>query len=216
MATLAELQSQVSSRLLDPTNVAVPLASVTAAINEAIAYWKFRRFWFNEVHDSTTLTAQDPSLPYPSNFLVPATQDDGFYIEYSGIRYPLSKVSQPYYDARYLSTGYGLPKFYAKIANDQYQCYPIPDSNYTVGRHYLKEYTALSSGSDNNDFTNYAPRLIMLWATANLTGELRQDDKMEAYFRAAAQDEYRNLRVMTDKANGAGRLTLYSSLTSLY
>lgn len=216
MATLAELQSQVSSRLLDPQNVAVPLASVTAAINDAIAYWKFRRFWFNEVHDTAILTAQDPDFPYPDDFLVPALQDDGFYIQYSGIRYPLSKVSESYYDARFLSTGYGLPKFYARIGDDEYQCYPIPDSNYTVGRHYLRDYEDLSSDSDTNDFTEKAPRLIMLWATANLTGELRQDDKMEGYFRAAAQDEYRQLRVMTDKANSAGRLTLYSSLTSLY
>lgn len=216
MATLADIQTQVSARLLDPNNTAVSLASVTSAINDAVNYWKNNRFFFNERHDTATLTAQDPSFPYPTDFLVPATQDDGFYIEYSGIRYPLSKVSQPYYDARFLSTGFGIPKIYAKIANDNYQCYPIPDRNYTVGRHYLKDYVDLSAGTDTNDFTVKASRLIMLWATANLTAELRQDDKMEAYYRAAAEDEVLNLRNLTDKENASGRLTLYSSLTSFY
>lgn len=90
--------------------------------------------------------------------------------------------------------------------------YPLPDRAYTVNVHYLKEYEPLVADSDTNDFTEKANRLILLWATANLTAEFRQDDKMETYFRGAAEDEYRQLRVMNDKMNGSGKLTLDSNL----
>jgi hypothetical protein len=212
MSTFGEMQSYVSKRLLDPNNISVSSSDVAQAINDAISYWKFRRFWFNEVSDTATMTAQDPSFPYPSDFLVPATKDDGFNIHYSAMRYPLAKITQQQYDGLFLTNGYGIPRWYARIGNEEYKCYPIPDQAYTVGRHYLKDYDALVNTSDTNDFTENADRLINLWALANLSAELRQDDKMEAYYRQAANDEYRNLRVMTNKANGTGKLTIYSNL----
>ncbi len=212
MSTFGEMTTYVAKRIIDPNGTAVDTSDVQQAINQSIEYWKFRRFWFNEVADQATLTARDPSFPYPTNFLVPATDDDGFYIEYGNVRYPLTKISQAIYDSLYLSNGFGLPRWYARIADTKYQCYFIPDQNYTVGRHYLKDYTALSADSDTNDFTNNASRLINLWALANLITELRQDTAMGDYYRTAAQNEYRNLRVMTDKSNAAGKLTIYSTL----
>lgn len=208
MATFGDIQSAVSKRLLDPANTSVSASDVAQAINAAISYWKFRRFWFNEVSDTATLTAQSPVFPYPSNFLVPATKDDGFYISYSSQRYPMTKISQPDYDAIIMANGFGLPRAYARIGDTQYQCYPIPDQNYTVGRHYLKQYADLSSSTDTNDFTIYADKLIESWALANLSAELRQDDKMEAYYRNKAKDEYKNLGVMSNKTNATGRLSI--------
>lgn len=216
MSTFAQMKTYVSARLIDPNNQAVSGSQVGDALNDAIRYWKFRRFWFNEVADSATLTAQDPSFPYPSDFLVPVLDNDGFYIQYSNVRYPLNKISEPQYDALFLSNGYGLPAWYARMGSDEYQCYPIPNLNYTVGRHYLRDYDDLSADGDTNDFTDNAARLIETWALANLSGELRQDDKMETYYRSAAKDEYRNLCVMNDKVNGSGKLTIGSTLYTTY
>lgn len=216
MATFAQMKTYVSARLIDPNNQAVTADQVGEALNDAVKYWKFRRFWFNEVTDSATLTQQDPSFPYPSDFLVPSLDDDGFYIQYSGVRYPLMKISEPQYDSLFLENGYGLPAWYARMGSDNYQCYPIPDQNYVVGRHYIKDYVDLSADSDTNDFSIYAARLIELWALANLSAELRQDDKMETYYRSASNDEYRNLRVMTDKSNSSGKLTIASTLYTTY
>jgi hypothetical protein len=185
---------------------------VAGAINDAISYWKFRRFWFNEVSDQATLTAQSGSFPYPNDFLVPAVDDDGFNIAYSNMRYPLKKISMQIYDGMFLNNGYGIPRYYARIGSDNFQCYPLPDQDYLVNRHYIKDYADLVNLTDTNDFTLYADRLILLWACANLSAELRQDDKMESYFRSAAQDEYKNLQVMTDKSNSPGKLTIHSIL----
>lgn len=216
MATFAQMKTYCSARLIDPNNQAVSADQIGGALNDAVKYWKFRRFWFNEATDSATLTAHNPSFPYPSDFLVPALDNDGFYIQYSNVRYPMTKISEAQYDQLFLQNGYGLPTWYARMGSDEYQCYPIPDQNYTVGRHYLRDYVDMSADGDENDFSINAIRLIELWALANLSGELRQDDKMEAYYRGAAQDEYRNLRVMADKVNGTGKLTIASTLYTTY
>lgn len=205
MATFGDIQLAVSKRLLDPSNQAVSLSDVASSINDAIRYWKFRRFWFNEVYDSVTLTYQVGTIPMTGDILVPSLQDDGFAIEYSSIRYPLAKVNQQDYDAVFEENGYGLPYLYARVGQD-FEVYPLPDRAYTLKRHYLKEYAPLVIPADTNDFTDFADRLIMLWSCANLTAEFRQDDKMETYYRSAAKDEYNQLGVMTRKSNSSGRL----------
>lgn len=209
MATFGEIQTAVSKRLLDPNNVSVSLSDVADSINNAIRYWKFRRFWFNEVDDSVTLTIEDGTLPVTGDFLVSTMKDDGFNIEYSDQRYPLKKISTSRYDSRWLGNGFGLPKFYARMGTT-YEVYPLPDRAYTVNRHYIKDYSDLVNAGDTNDFTINADRLITLWTLANMSAEFKQDDKMEAYYDGAARDEYRQLGVMTSKTNGTGRLTQHS------
>lgn len=211
MATFGDIQTAVSKRLLDPNNQAVSSSDVSSAINDAIRYWKFRRFWFNEVFDSVTLTEQYAVIPETGDILVPSLLDDGFVIEYSNLRYPLRKILQQQYDELYQSNGYGLPFSYARVG-EEFVVYPLPDRAYTLKRHFLKEYAPLVIPADTNDFTDYADRLIMLWSCANLSAELRQDSQMETYYRAAAEDEYRQLGVMTRKSNSSGRLRTTSLL----
>lgn len=209
MATFLQLQTAVSKKLLDPSNTAVALSDVKEAINNAVDYWKFRRFWFNTVRDSASLTAQSGTIPIPTDFLVPFSDDNGFTIEYSNMRYPLKKVGQQQYDGLWLGNGYGLPSVYANLSGS-YQCYPLPDRAYTIRRNYLKEYTALSADGDTNDFTTYAPRLIEYWALANAHRDFRQDATMSDAFFNSAQAEYNNLSIMTAKSNATGSLAIHS------
>lgn len=211
MSTFGEIQTKVSARLLDANNTAVSTSDVDAAINDSINYWKYRRFGFNSEVDYAAMTAQNAVIPLPSDFLVPFTDDDGFAIEYGQVRYPLVKLTTQQYDALYVANGYGLPRWYARIG-DNYEVYPMPDQNYQVRRNYLKNYTPLTSAGQTNDFTDNASRLLVLWTCANLIAEFRQDEKMEAYFRSGANDEYKNLRVLSDKENGTGKLSLESTL----
>lgn len=213
--TFQQMTDYVSKRLIDPNNTAVSVADVQEGINDAIAYWKFRRFWFNEAAETVTLVQQNPTIPLTANFLVPSIQDDGFNILYGGVKYPLVKVDIATMDSLYLSNGYGLPRWYARMADLEYRVYPIPDQNYTTDLYQLNDYAALANGNDHNDFTDNAKRLIALWSLANLVSELRQDTPGSGdYYRQAAQDEYRNLRVLTNKKNSAGKLTIYSQLNN--
>jgi len=211
MATFGALQTAVSKRLLDASNTAVSASDVASAINETIAYWKFRRFWFNEIQDQVTLTAQDAVIPYTGDILVWNSENGSANIEYSNMRYQLTKINQQEYNNLWLGNGYGIPQYYARVGQD-YVMYPLPDRNYTLNRTYLKEYDALVDASDTNDFTNYAERLVRLWTVADLIAEFRQDEKMESYFRNSANDAYRQLSVMSDKSDGSGSLSLNSAL----
>lgn len=211
MSTFLQLQQRVSKRLLDPSNVAVALSDVKEAINDAVDYWKFRRFWFNTVRDTGTMTAQSGIIPLPDDFLVPFQENAGFEIEYSNMRYPLKKVNQSTYDGLWLGNGYGLPLFYSNLAG-VYHAYPLPDQAYTVRRNYLKDYVDLVDDLDTNDFTDEAPRLIENWSLANLHMDFRQDEKMSEAYYNATQDEYKNLQIMTTKSNATGGLTLHSLL----
>lgn len=211
MATFGSIQTSVSKRLLDANNTAVDLSDVATAINDSVRYWKFRRFWFNETVFTGAMTPQVSSIPFPADFLVPYTDSDGVQVVYGNTRYSLIKISSQEYDNMFLTNGYGLPRIYARVGGG-YVTYPIPNIDYTIRVDYLKDYPDMTVVGDSNDFTIYADRLITLWTLANLSAEFRQDDKMEAYYRGAAQDEYKNLQVMSDKSNGSGRLSIGSSL----
>lgn len=213
MATFGEMQTYVSERLLDPNNTSVSASSVAGAINESIAYWKFTRFWFNSEDTTVTLTEGDPVIYLNSvtDFLVEMPMNDGFVIEYGGMRYPLIKKNPRDYDDAYLTNGNGLPSIYTVKAG-VYYCYFIPDQAYACRVYYLKQYAALSATGDTNDFTNNAARLIELWTLANLHAELRQDEKMEIYYRSAALDEKKNLGMFTTKVNSPGHVTIHSYL----
>jgi len=211
MATFGELQTAVSKRLLDVNNVAVSQSDVALALNNAISYWKFRRFGFNQQELDLTLTIQDGTINIPSGSLVPDTDDGAFVIEYSNERWPLVKKSREQYNQIWTRNGYGIPKVYAYMSTT-YECFPLPDRAYTLKCYLLKDYADLVNLSDTNDFTINAPRLIQLWALANLSGELRQDEKMETYYRGASNNEYMNLGVLSDKQSGTGKLTLESNL----
>lgn len=213
MATFAQMKTYISARLIDVNNQSVSLASIGDAINDSISYWKTTRFWFNEEFATGTMTLQDGTIPLPNDFLIPVDDLDGFLIEYSDTRYPLAKLSASQYDGTYLSNGFGLPRYYARVGQD-YEVYPLPDRAYTVKSHYLKDYPTLVNDSDTNDFTIEASRLINLWTLADLMAELRQDDKMETYYRSAATDQAQNLLMRTTKSNATGTLSNDSFLTA--
>lgn len=210
MATFGELITNVSKRIIDPNNTAVSQEDVASALNNAIKYWKKKRFWFNEATATVTMTEDDSTLPLPSDFYMPAYNDGAFVIVYSNQRYPLKKTTQPTYDSFYMDNGNGLPRCYGYVG-ESYEVYPIPDRAYTVIVRYLKEYDEIAASNYNatNDFIEHADRLITLWACADLNAELRQDPKMESYFRNGAVDEEKNLLNMTRKLNASGRLTVY-------
>lgn len=208
MATFGELKTAISGRLLDADNTAVSSSSVAASINEAIRYWKYKPFWFNRAYASKTMTIQDGTMPLPDDFLVPDGNDGAFQIDYSNQRYLLKNINSEEYNAIYRGNGYGRPSCYANIGGS-YEAYPLPDRAYTLNSSYLKDYATLTSDTANNDFTNNADRLITLWSLANLYGELRQDSKMESYYRNAALDEKKALDAMTNTTNGTGSLSTW-------
>lgn len=211
MATFGEMKTWVSKRLQDPGNTAISSSDVGDLLNSALSFWKTRRYYLNERTDTATMTTGDATIPLPSDWLVPSI-DSAFVIEYSGIRYPLKKVSASSYNAMYLSNGIGQPFWYAKLASQQYQTYPIPDKAYTVRRFLIKNYDAFESDGSENDFSTEATGLLQYTAAAWGMRDFRQDMNMHDAFWAQAGREYNNIMVQTRKANATGSLTLNSLL----
>lgn len=209
MATLGEMNIFVSKRLQDPNNTAVSSSDVDDLINQAIDYWKNTRFWFNEITDTTTLLQSVATVPLPADWLIPSI-DNCFVIEYSGIRYPLQKVSEAYYNQIYLSNGVGQPNCFSRQASSEYQVFPIPDKDYTLRRFYLRDYDDLVSPNDTNDFSINAKNLIQYSAAAYGSRDFRQDMVMYQAFMDRAMDEEQNLLATTRKDNATGSLTLSS------
>jgi hypothetical protein len=206
MATFGELQTRVSGRLLDPNHTAVPAPDVAASINTAIDYWKQRRFWFNESEYVSVLSVNNPVVnDWPSDFLY-EIREGGFTIDYSNMRWPLTKINSRQYDVMN-TQGLGLPR-YITARDGQHEVYLYPDQPYDLVIRYVKDYPDLVGINDENDFTVFADQLIMYEALARMSAEFRQDDKMEAYYKLAADREYKSLKQRTNSVFSTGRLTV--------
>lgn len=210
MPTFAQLRAKVSKKLIDPNNTAVSVADVGDAINDAIRFWQYRRFWFNEASTTTTLIVNNEIIPgIPSDFLY-EDEENGFVIPYANISYTLKKKPPKVLDG--ISTNaQGLPFIYT-WRNGQYEVYYLPNLAYTLNIYYIKSYSDLSADGDNNDFTNKADQLITYEALSRLSGEDRQDLQMDNTYAAKADREYKNLCSRTFQQTASGYLTVETIL----
>ncbi len=210
MATFGELKTKISKRLQDTQGTAVSTSDVADAINTAITFWKKQKLWFNEASTTISLTLGNPIISgLPSDFQFELS-DNGFVIEKSKMRYILKKVPPVQYDNENIE-GNGLPEIYTWKAGVFY-VYPYPQEAYTTKVYYIKEYADLANDNDTNDFTINADQLIMYEALSRLHGEMRQDEKMEAYYSARAQEEFSNLSSFGKRKSGSGQLTIETIL----
>jgi hypothetical protein len=221
--TFGTLQSRISARLIDPSNVAVSASNVAQAINDAVAFWKTRMFYFNQNTANLTLDVNDPYIlgygntksSYPSAPVLPQDflfedPDNGFTIPYNNLTYKIEKVSQAIYDNANIR-GNGLPYIYC-FRQGNYEIYFFPQIAYTCKVNYFKDYQPLVNSTDTNDFTNYADKLIEYDAIGRLLADLRLDDERAEKFFARAQSEYTNLKSRSRKQNATGRLEVESIL----
>lgn len=207
--TLATIRTAIAKRLLDPSNTAVSAADITSAINDAIRSWKFKRFWFNTKTSNVTLSSGSAVLTPPADFLIEIPRG-GFVIDYGNAKWPLRKV-KPLEYSEMDNQSQGLPRVYDWVGG-VYSVYYLPDQAYTVICRYLEDYDDLSADGDSNDFTNNATDLITYDALSKLHGELRQDEKMEAYYSARTENEFKILNKFTSKHTASGELSVETIL----
>lgn len=210
MSTLAQLRNLIAEKLQDPNFTSISSASVDAFINDALRYYKYHVFWFNETVSTITLTQGNPVVPsIPSNFLE-ELRHGGLSINYSNIYYPLTKISSEVYDGWNVQA-VGLPRLYT-YRNKQIEVYYYPNIAYSLILRYIKDYADLVNDSDTNDFTVYGDRMIQYNALSRIYAEMKQDSKMEQYYTARAEDEELNLKRRSDNLTGSGKLTIESYL----
>ena len=231
--TLGTIQQRIADRLIDPSSVAITTAQIAQAINDAIVFHKNSKFFFNQsliVLTMDTTAAVDgtansdpyvlgygntnsnyPSAPVlPSDFLY-EEPGNGFVIPYNHLRYRILKKPPAEYDACNVG-GIGLPFIYT-YRNGNYEFYFLPNIAYTLNVYYRKDYVPLVLSTDNNDFTNYADKLVEYDAIARLLADLRLDDDRSDRFAARAAMEKRMLQSRSAKQDATGELTVESIIT---
>lgn len=205
MATLGELRTKVGERLQDATFQSISASSVTAIINDAIRFYKYRRYWFNETEADLTCTASNPVLPgIPSDFLYELKRG-ALAIEYGNAVYPLSKIDTETYD-NMNTEGLGMPGVYC-YRNNEFSLYPYPNFAYAVKFRYIKDYAELVNDVDYNDFTTIAPNMVLYNALSRIYAEFKQDPNMESYYSARADNEEANIMKRSSALSGSGTLT---------
>jgi hypothetical protein len=231
--TYGALQTKISKKLIDAGQTAIAGSDVGDAINDALHYWKYRRFWFNELQTTLTMDINDPfvfmygisnanTVNYPNAPVLPQEflyefPDDGFVIYYNQLRYPIVKRHPLVFDSLAVGainggaetpsgSGLGLPFMYT-FRQQTYEFYFYPNLNYSLVVNYIEDYPDLVNSSDTNDFLNYADRLIMYEALSHLYGENRQDQQMEGSFFAKADREYENIKMKGFQQQESGVLT---------
>jgi len=211
-AQLGDIQARIGARLQDRTFQSIPLADVTDIINQSLAYYKYKRFWFNEAVTTITLNQGDPLVPnIPADFLE-ELPNGGLVIHYSTVHYLIEKRSSFIFDGEDVQ-GVGLPYIYC-FRNGSFYLYFYPNIAYSLIFRYLRDYQPFANVTDTNDFLTYADRMIEYNALSRIYSEYKQDATMEQYYTARADDEERNLRRRSSALTGTGTLTLQSYLIS--
>lgn len=230
ITTFGTLQTRIAARLIDPSSVAVSLANVQQAINDAIFFYKSQKFFFNQgkvqltMDTSAALDGTQNSDPfvlgygntetnYPDAPVLPVDflyeePENGFVIPYNHLYYRILKKPPSEYDATNVG-GIGLPFIYT-YRNGNYEFYFLPNIAYTLNVYYRKDYVPLVNVGDNNDFTNYADKLIEYDAISRLLSDLRLDDDRADKFAARAMQEKRQLESRSAKQNATGQLSVES------
>lgn len=207
-STFAQLRTKVSRKILDPNNTAIVAADVGDAINDALAYWKYQRLWFNEAYAQATLVVGQGNFTdlLPDDFLY-EFPEDGFNIPYSQITYPLFKKSPQIFDTTAIEDAVGLPYIYT-TRNQNYELYFNPQLPYLLNMYYIQDQAPFINDGDTNAFSEYADQLLIYEACSRLMGEDRQDLQMNNTYAAKADREAKNLRQRTFKQTASGSLTI--------
>ena len=209
MPTFAQIRTKVSKKLIDPNNTAISAADVGDAINDAIAYWKHKTFWFNQSTGTTRLDSSagtSGGLEMPEDFLY-EDLNSGFVIYDAGNRYILQKKTNFDFDVHAQGDVTGVPSIYT-YRYGAYEIAPAPDQDYVLTIYYTQDYDPLVADSDTNDFTEYADQLITYEALGRLSGEDRQDLEMNNTYMAKADREYRSLMSRTAMQTATGTLSI--------
>lgn len=145
-------------------------------INDAIAHYRARRFWFNEQPTSSALTSTTTaSNSYVSRY-TGLIQLDSLRITVSGQKEELTQVGfeemERLHDG---STSTGEPFLYC-LYGDRIRLYPTPNDTYTLTwSGIFEDTTVLDDDADENAWTTEAEQLIRHRACKTFMRDVTKD-----------------------------------------
>lgn len=205
MATLGDIQSEITAKLSDGSLQAPTQAQIITAINDAVSYYNSAKLWFQQGYVPITLTVGNPVIPnLPSDFGTPWEQN-ACVIAYQSVNYPVSKVSNLQYDTANLA-GLGIPFIYT-WRDEQLLLYFFPDQAYTLNLTYRVDVPDLVNIGDTNVFSINAKRLVVAKTLSDIYYGYRRDEEMGDVWEAKATREFGQLLKVQKQLVATGTLT---------
>lgn len=162
MATFQDLQNRCQGELYNRTTLATQISQ--ACLTAILHYSREKWSWSEQLQTANTVQGQ-PSIGLPTGFVY----DDSMTLTYGN--YPLPLVKRDWETMqRFLvsaTTLQGPPTDYAYYAG-QFWFYPTPSGVWQLNLWGNIRETALSAGTDTNDWTNEAEELARSRAVADI------------------------------------------------
>ncbi|QDP62948.1 MAG: hypothetical protein Unbinned5081contig1002_53 [Prokaryotic dsDNA virus sp.] len=205
MADLDTIRNRVARKIQDPDFTgSLTSAVVTDEINRSIRYYEKYRFNFNEAQSDITLTANTQVVPNIPSDLSSPLYVNGLMLIDSQVKITLQKLNPTdFFNKDQDQTG---RPYWWTYRNGEFLILPTPQEAYTLKFRYLKTYTALSTGTDTNDFTDNAEDLILLHTVKNIYAEDKQDPQSAAYYQSLEDAELKAVRERSNYFNSSGYL----------
>lgn len=206
MATLSALRTRLANKLSDGQLLRPTSAQIDQAVNASIDFYENRYFWFQEALEALTTVAGNGTLTgVPADFKYQAHPNSLVLLK-NNYRYELQAISPVEFDAIANDIDNGLPKYYT-YRNGAFEITPLPDAVYTVNLYYYKSYVDLVADGDNNDFTNYATRLIEYKTLLDLIEDYKPEDTRQATYKIKLKEEYDTIDNETYNRTATGKIT---------
>jgi hypothetical protein len=199
MSTYTQLQSRIS----DDLNRTDLTTQIQQCILLAIQHYKNERFWFNETTTTLTATVGQAYVTAPSDIL----SIDHLYITVSSRNIELiQKDLNTIIDGR--PTSNGQPCSYCYHQN-RFEFDRPAASAYSLPLYYVKELTALSSGSDTNGWTTDGEDLIVFHAEKKLYANVIKDQAKAGVAAAQERDALTAMRSLARARTTTGYTKAY-------
>lgn len=198
MASFAAMEARIIAELHRDDIASV----VDDFINDAINHYSRFRFWFNETSATQNTASGTATYNWPTDMV----ELDSLTLTANGTTYKLRQMAPSEVDEVVFNTSLtGVPTDFALYAK-QFRLYPTPNGTYTLNQYYLKNYTALTTGSgSSNVWTTEAEELIRARAKKLLLGHFCNDPQQAAMYDTIERELFAGLQQQTQRSTATGR-----------
>jgi len=181
-------------------------SQIGKAINRAISYYGFDRFWFNEKITTFATVRSQESYGAADGFPADILRLDTVNLTRNTTsKYLMVPKTYPWIVLVNPTISLGPPTCYA-IYEEQIFMYPNPDQSYTVTLSYVESYTELSDSNDTNNFLSNAEDLIESRAEWWLYSRVIRDADAASNCKNAELEALTALRRKTANYIGSGNM----------
>lgn len=199
MATFQELYQEIEPEVRE-SSLGLITGQVKQAINDAIAFYEFEPFAFNQAVDTSITTADGAeSYPLPPRTLVVQHAE----ISWGGanLRRMTERSFEWYRRATEGAEVKGTPSVYYALYDDRIWLYPTPNGAYPITLYVIERLAEvpLAADADQNAWTNDARPLIKARAKYLLYAHTVQNPSWAEVMALEEQSQLRNLRAKYGK-----------------